>query len=400
MEVPLVQLTSIFLNCPLTVDDCLVILKRGSQLETVEFNNIFRESDQPQDTTPGHVIPHHMVSSLKIHSSVDVGQLFHDMEFSNLTHLHLDLPHTANRLNDLKIPWPLLTTLILTCPLDLVEAYQVFRRCHLVARIEWNWPSEMGNSFPLNGLPSGNQPPFTLPHLQSLSITPSVPGSYVEPLLRLMAKSLRGLYHLTLPSLPRKILPSIFSRLSTLALTSTPITIPECLSIIARSPCLSKLDVVVRGGDDSANTSDDKILVTNYHLTAFTVRTMLKNLQPLFNVLVLPSLSSLEISSQPDERGPNPLNSELDWTRTKDYTYGPEQQGLQDFISRQSGSDGVPTFLQRLTLQNLDIEEKELNYIRDRAVSFETEVNFISIRSVNRNTKISKSLDLFQKYVY
>lgn len=395
------------------MDDCLNVLKKAPQLDTVEFNNIFREADLPSNMAPGHTPSCHTLSSLKVHSTVEVGQLFHEMEFPNLIHLHLHLPYIVNRLQDLKISWNSLATVVLNCPLDLVEAYRLIRSCKAANRIEWDWPSEIGHSFPLSGLGQltlaetapANQ--IKLPLLHSLTITPSIPGTYVEPLLHLISGILQNLHSLTLPSFPilrqisspERLAP--FPNLRTMVLTSAPISIPQCLLIISKSKKLRKLDVVVHKHDNSVDSLPPwPTEISPSNLSSLTVRTMLKNLQPLLDFLVLPHLASFQLLSQPHERGPNSLNGELDWTGTKDYSYGPEQQGLWECLSRRSELDGVPPFLERLNLQDVEIEEGELGIILTKAAMFKTEVNLWSVKVINHDTKISGCITLSQKYIY
>jgi hypothetical protein len=99
----------------------------------------------------------------------------------------------------------------------------------------------MENSVPLDGLPRDLQP-LNLYFLKRLTITPSVPGHYIECLLQLLPLQIGKLHNLILPSILGDV--TALSNVSTLELT-TPVSIPQFVSILKGTKCLLMLKVII-----------------------------------------------------------------------------------------------------------------------------------------------------------
>ncbi|KAF9459051.1 hypothetical protein BDZ94DRAFT_1239557 [Collybia nuda] len=363
-EAPWEQLSTLFLTCPLTISCCVDVLGWGPRLQIVEFNGV-SESGDP-NANAGLTAPLlHALRSLKVCASTRLDQLFEDVKFPNLNYFHLHSSYCTGRIQNLGLTWSLLTTVVLECPMDLVDAYQLFQQCHAVTKIEWHWPSNSEIPLPRNELLRSC--PLELPLLESLTITPSLPDFYVEPLVKLLVtQKTQILANFTAPFLPAKILRSEY--LVALVLTSTPISISECLSVIAGSDNLQHLDVIIL---ESNPTEILQTAISN--LASLAIHTTLQNVQPLLGCLVLPSLTSLKISSQPHERGPVPTTmGSLDWTGIRNYSNGPQQRGILALLKR-SKSDGAP--LRNLILQDIDIEEEEVGHILKFSVDGKMEID-------------------------
>jgi hypothetical protein len=176
--IPWSQLTTLYLDCPLSIDDARHVLSEGRMtLERASLSYIAPNDSGTMgdnDERPRHppiyaaelkLIVHHLFS-LTIHTCVDLTPLFSSFVFQSLKHLDLrvrgQLPHDTPPLLDhnLDIPWAGLMSLSLFSNnnMDPCLIHPILIKCRKLRRFEWYGDL---TDFPVSGsIPFSDLPPF------------------------------------------------------------------------------------------------------------------------------------------------------------------------------------------------------------------------------------------------
>ena len=332
------DLTCLCLDCPLSFDDCLNVLRVSTRLGSASFVRVSRGKEtrqrgpnQPQlvsaassSSNPIPPVHHAGLRTLKL-GLVDEGIPFFKMiVLANLRSLDLHVDQlTAEilQLNPNPIPWTNLYDLSVQCDMSLADVRKFLVECPNLRNFQWRCLRTTTTSYLVDLCSTVGFSSFKL--LRDSS-TPDF-----APLIACLDHQLRLTPILILPHIPLFIIEqlAVYPKITTFILTSA-ITMSQFFLICDACTGLEVLEVSLKA---DGSTYKSRKMCCLESLDSLSIYSTI-NLQPLFDCLELSKLTALQ----------------LRWGLGVSVAAG---DGLESFLSRSGAS------LERLSLANRSIAD-------------------------------------------
>ena len=309
-------LTTVELDCPLTIEDCLFVLSKGQEnLESVSFRTV----DGPWDGEWRSTIKLLRLDSLSVEGIGDLGRLFSFLEMERHRNLGLTShtrggevcvatpsPHALN------VRWGSLTHVGLSCHLTRSDLVRLMRGLCDIVSFQWRGhltpDADTGAS-----IPGAMEVVYRLYHLTEVIVYSNQAGcetilyilidSHTASLKKIIID--KPVMHFSTPFIPvpgmwdlrSRKLNEMKSALHSLTLNNVehPISISDAWAILSQCPQLKELDVRVAGRAPPSSwpLARDDTLRSNLQILKLNLDVSVSN---LFQNVSLPNLVTLKMT--------------------------------------------------------------------------------------------------------